>query len=179
MVRTDSQLNSNDLITLAKQLKNLSASKVRTLTIPLSNSNGIGADELASLLQRGRQAVAEVDAFETPNGRAQFWGNAIVYDLSPCPELSTIHHALTDVSAEFLPGPRPDHFTPHITFSYAHAAGDSTATINAIADPSLDLPTFRIESVWLLDVAREPGPERGWYSWNVIGEAPLRTTADL
>ena len=38
-VKTDSQLNTSDLITLAKQLKNLSASKVRTLTIPLGNSN--------------------------------------------------------------------------------------------------------------------------------------------
>ena len=38
-VRTDSQLNRNDLIVLAKQLKNLSPSKVRTLTIPLGNAN--------------------------------------------------------------------------------------------------------------------------------------------
>lgn len=38
-VKTDSQLNTGDLLTLAKQLKNLSASKVRTLTIPLSNAN--------------------------------------------------------------------------------------------------------------------------------------------
>ncbi len=38
-VKTDSQLNTSDLLTLAKQLKNLSASKVRTLTIPLGNSN--------------------------------------------------------------------------------------------------------------------------------------------
>ena len=38
-VKTDSQLNRSDLITLAKQLKNLSASKVRTLTIPLGNTN--------------------------------------------------------------------------------------------------------------------------------------------
>ena len=38
-VKTDSQLNSSDLLTLAKQLKNLSASKVRTLTIPLGNAN--------------------------------------------------------------------------------------------------------------------------------------------
>jgi len=38
-VKTDSELNSSDLLTLAKQLKNLSASKVRTLTIPLSNAN--------------------------------------------------------------------------------------------------------------------------------------------
>ena len=38
-VRTDSELNRNDLIVLAKQLKNLSPSKVRTLTIPLGNTN--------------------------------------------------------------------------------------------------------------------------------------------
>jgi len=38
-VKTDSALNSSDLITLAKQMRNLSASKVRTLTVPLSNVN--------------------------------------------------------------------------------------------------------------------------------------------
>ena len=38
-VRTDSELHRNDLIVLAKQLKNLSPSKVRTLTIPLGNAN--------------------------------------------------------------------------------------------------------------------------------------------
>jgi LCP family protein required for cell wall assembly len=36
-VKTDSTLNSHDLLDLAKQLKNLSSSKVRTLTVPLSN----------------------------------------------------------------------------------------------------------------------------------------------
>lgn len=38
-IKTDSQLNRNDLIVLAKQLKNLSPSKVRTLTIPLGDAN--------------------------------------------------------------------------------------------------------------------------------------------
>ncbi len=46
-VRTDSELNKNDLITLAKQMRNLSASKVSTLTIPLGNTNarvaGVGS----------------------------------------------------------------------------------------------------------------------------------------
>ena len=46
-VRTDSEFNRNDLLVLAKQLKNLSPSKVRTLTIPLGNANarvtGIGS----------------------------------------------------------------------------------------------------------------------------------------
>jgi len=38
-VKTDSELNESDLLTLAKQMKNLSPSKVRTLTIPLGDSN--------------------------------------------------------------------------------------------------------------------------------------------
>ncbi len=46
-VKTDSELNENDLIVLAKQMKNLSPSKVRTLTIPLGNANarypGVGS----------------------------------------------------------------------------------------------------------------------------------------
>ncbi len=46
-VHTDAELDESDLLTLAKQLKNLTASKVRTLTIPLGNSNayvaGIGS----------------------------------------------------------------------------------------------------------------------------------------
>lgn len=39
-IRTDSSLDQSDLLTLAKQLKNLSPSKVRTLTIPLATANG-------------------------------------------------------------------------------------------------------------------------------------------
>jgi LCP family protein required for cell wall assembly len=42
-ITTDNQFNKNDLLTLGKQLKNLSANRVRTLTIPLSNSNGRAA----------------------------------------------------------------------------------------------------------------------------------------
>ena len=46
-VSTDENLNKDDLITLAKQMKNLSASKVRTLTVPLKfydyNSRGVTA----------------------------------------------------------------------------------------------------------------------------------------
>jgi len=38
-VKTDSELNKNDLLVLVKQMKNLSPSKVRTLTIPLSDTN--------------------------------------------------------------------------------------------------------------------------------------------
>jgi len=38
-LKTDSTLNQGDLLTLAKQMKNLSPGKVRTLTIPLGNAN--------------------------------------------------------------------------------------------------------------------------------------------
>jgi len=39
-VKLDSGLAPNDLLTLAKQMKNLSSGNVRTLTVPLSNPNG-------------------------------------------------------------------------------------------------------------------------------------------
>ncbi|MDP1711769.1 MAG: LCP family protein [Candidatus Nanopelagicaceae bacterium] len=39
-ITTDPGLGSNDLLSLLQNLGNLSASKVRTLTVPLSNSNG-------------------------------------------------------------------------------------------------------------------------------------------
>jgi anionic cell wall polymer biosynthesis LytR-Cps2A-Psr (LCP) family protein len=38
-VKTDSELSKSDLLTLAQQMKNLSPSKMRTLTIPLSKTN--------------------------------------------------------------------------------------------------------------------------------------------
>ena len=39
-VKMDSSVNKNDLLTLAKQMRNLSSSSVRTLTVPLSDPNG-------------------------------------------------------------------------------------------------------------------------------------------
>jgi LCP family protein required for cell wall assembly len=39
-VKMDSSINKSDLLTLAKQLRNLSSGNVRTLTVPLSNPNG-------------------------------------------------------------------------------------------------------------------------------------------
>jgi LCP family protein required for cell wall assembly len=48
-VTTDKEFNKNDLLTLGKQLKNLSADRVRTLTIPLSSANG-RADGLGSVV---------------------------------------------------------------------------------------------------------------------------------
>jgi LCP family protein required for cell wall assembly len=39
-VKMDSGVSKNDLLTLAKQMRNLSSGNVRTLTVPLSNPNG-------------------------------------------------------------------------------------------------------------------------------------------
>ncbi|CAB4867977.1 unannotated protein [freshwater metagenome] len=39
-VTMDSQLNSNDLLNLGKQMRSLASGNVRTLTVPLSNANG-------------------------------------------------------------------------------------------------------------------------------------------
>ncbi|MEY4290920.1 MAG: hypothetical protein RL130_862, partial [Actinomycetota bacterium] len=39
-VKMDASIDKNDLLTLAKQLRNLSSGNVRTLTVPLSNPNG-------------------------------------------------------------------------------------------------------------------------------------------
>ena len=39
-VKTDETLNQSDIVTLAKQIRNLTPGKMRTMTVPLGNSNG-------------------------------------------------------------------------------------------------------------------------------------------
>ena len=79
-VETDSALDTNDLITLAKQMRNLSASMVRTLTVPLSNNNylvpGIGSTVVwdltlsAELFQRLNNDQAIIDLVtSTPSAK--------------------------------------------------------------------------------------------------------------
>ena len=83
-VKTDSQLDKSDLLTLAKQLKNLSSSNVRTLTIPLGNSNarvdGVGsvviwdselAPELFNRLREGLPLIDEVIASPSPSSTGE------------------------------------------------------------------------------------------------------------
>ena len=79
-VITDSGLQSSDLITLAKQMKSLSTTKVRTLTVPLSNlyynSNGVTASvlwdpvlapELWQRLKEDRAVIDEVTPSPSPS----------------------------------------------------------------------------------------------------------------
>jgi len=80
-VKTDSALNSRDLIELAKQVRNLSATKIRTLTVPLSNVNysvpGLGSTVIwdpvlaPELFTRLRNDLAVVDTvIPTPSASA-------------------------------------------------------------------------------------------------------------
>jgi len=79
-VTTDGELRSTDMIALAKQLKSLSASNVRTLTVPLKNlnyySNGVTASvlwdpvlapELWDRLREDRAVVDEVIPSPSPS----------------------------------------------------------------------------------------------------------------
>ena len=79
-VTTDSELKNSDLIALAKQIKSLSTSSVRTLTVPLSNlnyySNGVTsavlwdpvlAPQLWTRLREDQAVVDEVFASPSPS----------------------------------------------------------------------------------------------------------------
>jgi LCP family protein required for cell wall assembly len=79
-VTTDSELKNSDLIALAKQLKSLSTSSVRTLTVPLSDlnyySNGVTsavlwdpvlAPQLWTRLREDQAVVDEVVASPSPS----------------------------------------------------------------------------------------------------------------
>jgi LCP family protein required for cell wall assembly len=79
-VTTDSELKNSDLIALAKQMKSLSTSSVRTLTVPLSNlnyyANGVTsavlwdpvlAPQLWTRLREDQAVVDEVVASPSPS----------------------------------------------------------------------------------------------------------------
>lgn len=92
-VTTDEQLDKNDLLTLGKQLKNLSADNVRTLTIPLSNANarvsGLGsvvlwdevlAPELFDRLKNDLPIVDEVKATPSSSSSASASPSTTIVD---------------------------------------------------------------------------------------------------
>ena len=72
-VKTDETLNQGDIVTLAKQIRNLTPGKMRTMTVPLGNSNGfypgVGSvviwDEVLApeLFDRLRNDMPVVDEF--------------------------------------------------------------------------------------------------------------------
>jgi len=92
-VITDSGLDSSDLITLAKQMKSLSTSKVRTLTVPLSNlyynQNGVTASvlwdpvlapELWLRLKEDRAVIDEVSPSPSPSASSTSTAEPTIID---------------------------------------------------------------------------------------------------
>jgi LCP family protein required for cell wall assembly len=92
-ITTDKELNKNDLLTLGKQLKNLSADKVRSLTIPLSNANGraeglgsvviwdsVLAPELFQRLLNDQPIIDEVKATPSASSSASASPTATIVD---------------------------------------------------------------------------------------------------
>ena len=100
-LQTDSQLNSGDLLTLAKQVRNLSASKIRTLTVPLASVNfsvpGLGStvtwDPVLApeLFQRLRDDMAVIDVV-TP---------------TPTTSATTVKSPTPSTNASAKPSPTP------------------------------------------------------------------------
>jgi LCP family protein required for cell wall assembly len=92
-VKTDSGLNESDLLTLAKQLRNLSASKVRTLTVPLGNANGF---------EPGIGSVVTWDSVLAPELFQRLRDDLpIVDEVTPSPSASSTEKPTTTVIDKF------------------------------------------------------------------------------
>jgi 2'-5' RNA ligase len=141
------------------------------------NTADVSKTEIDALLDTARSALSSFAPFMTSPGAPAMWGEAVVFDLSPSPELVELHQVVVGVSCTVLDVEAPARFVPHVTFSYAHADGDAATTVEALRDPAFVLPPFAVQRLLLLDVLREPGPERGWYSWDVVGEIALPSRA--
>jgi 2'-5' RNA ligase len=141
--------------------------------IAMRDSSTLSTSDREAILQAGTEAVADIAVFDTSAGVPAVWGEAVVFDLSPCAGLELLHRRLTDTVEPYLHGPKPTRFVPHITFAYCHDAGESESTTTTLLDPQLHIPPFRVDRVRLLDVLQEPGPASGWYSWDVVGSIEL------
>lgn len=98
-VKTDSTLNSSDLLTLAKQMKNLSSSKVRTLTVPLSDTNHI---------EPGLGSTVIWDSVLAPELWLRIKEDRAIVDLVvPTPTQSTSTATKTGTSVAAVPSPSP------------------------------------------------------------------------
>jgi anionic cell wall polymer biosynthesis LytR-Cps2A-Psr (LCP) family protein len=104
-VKMDSSVNKDDLLTLAKQMRNLSSGNVRTLTVPLSDPNGrypglgsvvIWDSTLApELWNRIKNDTALVDTVVTAKTSASPTGSP-----STTPSTTTIDKFKTHTAAE-------------------------------------------------------------------------------
>jgi 2'-5' RNA ligase len=139
--------------------------------IQLVPGNEVHAEDRAVLLDAGRESVRDLAPFSV-DGFAVAGGQGATWMLEPVSEITELHHRIVEVSKPYLSAPRPQHYKPHITMSYSHGEGDASLAVEALREAPR-LPFFTVDRVWLLNVTRQPGPEMGWYSWEVLGEAPL------
>lgn len=110
-VKTDSALNSRDLIDLAKQARNLSATKIRTLTVPLSDVNysvpGLGSTVIwdpvlaPELFNRLRNDLAVVDTVTpSPSATSTNAKKTASEKVSPSPTATIIDKFETRTASE-------------------------------------------------------------------------------
>ncbi len=139
--------------------------------IQLVPGRDVDLGEREALLRAGQSAVRDLSPFYL-DGYGVAGGQGATWILEPFDEITEVHRRIVDASLPYLSAPKPERYTPHITMSYSHGEGDSGPAVEALRTAPR-LPQFRVDRVWLLDVQREPGPEKGWYSWEIVGEAHL------
>ncbi len=104
-VKMDEGITKNDLLTLGKQLSDLSSGNVRTLTVPISNPNGrhptVGSvvlwDEVlaAELWERIKNDTALIDIVTPPSAPADSGASP-----KPTPKATTINKFKTQTAAD-------------------------------------------------------------------------------
>jgi 2'-5' RNA ligase len=131
----------------------------------------VSHEQQQELLIAGQESIRDLSPFHV-DGFAVAGGQGATWLLEPQDEIEELHRRIVEASQPYLSAPKPMRYTPHITTAYSHGEGDSSPVVaNLRSAPRL--PFFMVDRVFLLDVTREPGPAKGWYSWKVIGEAVL------
>jgi 2'-5' RNA ligase len=135
--------------------------------VQLLAARQVSGTQRHELLDAAREVVRDLSPF-TLDGYAVAGGQGATWMLEPHDEITELHRRIVSASQPYLSA-EPARYTPHITMAYSHAEGDSGPVVDRLRTAPR-LPFFVVDRVWLLDVTREPGPEKGWYSWEVIGE---------
>ena len=112
-VKTDETLNQSDIVTLAKQIRNLTPGKMRTMTVPLGNSNGFApglgsvviwdetlAPELFDRLRNDRPVVDLITPTPTSSDAKGNKGNKGKKSPTPTPSPSIIDKFKTRTASE-------------------------------------------------------------------------------
>jgi 2'-5' RNA ligase len=138
--------------------------------VQLLAARQVSRNQREALLDTARKAVGGLSPFEV-DGYAVAGGQGATWMLEPYDKIAELQRRIIGASHSYLSA-EPLLYTPHITMAYSHAEGDSSPVVERLRSAPR-LPLFTVDRVWLLDVTREPGPEKGWYSWTVVGDVVL------